>query len=316
MNYKKWTFSIVALLLLVPILFLVIFIFILQDYYPNNDLERKEYLLAKNPKIIFAGDSRSERALIPKLASDLLDMNDSDIVNIAMSSGDTVILNNSIDRYPEKFKNTTLVISISAMSLNDNAVLPGYFSNAMISQMSLVDKIKTFLPTNIATLDRYYQTNLFYAKLKVSHGEHIFANEFVQSNGFNGVTGELNSSKLVPNDFKECPFYVNYSRGKIKYQLINKSLASIKKKVRRVVVYTAPFAPSYIKMIEHDKLLQDELDFKKAIQTICEENGIEYKNYLVVDAMKDKYFYDFAHPNIEGATIFTKIVLSDFNLTK
>ena len=55
------------------------------------------------------------------------------LVNIAVSSGDALMIEDLINKYPEKFKDSTLIISISQNQLNDNSKQLGYFSFNMIS---------------------------------------------------------------------------------------------------------------------------------------------------------------------------------------
>jgi hypothetical protein len=285
-----------------------------HDKFNNNTLKNKEYLIKNyNPKIIFSGDSRAERQLNVREAIKLLNLESGDVVNIAISSGDPIMVNNLIDKYPNKFKNSTIVLSISANQMNDNAKLPVYFTYSMISKLNYLEQVNTFMVDGRGTLLRYYYQNIKnYIKQKLDISKKN--NQFESSFGFNGIDTELNTSTIRLNILKNNPWYINYADGGIKYKLINDSLNELKQKVKRLYVYTAAFSPTYIDVVENTDLLKHELSFKKKIQVICQNNGIEYKNYLHLNALQDNHFYDISHLNREGSKIFTKIVLKDFNI--
>jgi hypothetical protein len=102
-----------------------------------------------------------------------------------------------IDKYPQKFKHASLVISISPFGLNDGAKEQNEFSFALISKMSFFEQIKTFIPSNIDTILAYYKGNFtslinrqIYRETKINIGDNSADKDF----GFQGV---------VSNEYKE-----------------------------------------------------------------------------------------------------------------
>lgn len=315
MNAKK--FLLLTLLNPIIIILIITFALFINAYYPKNDLNEKEYLIKDyEPMIIFAGDSRAERQLNVKEAQNLLNLNDGDIVNIAMSSADAIMLNYLIDKYPEKFKNKTLILSLSANQLNDNAKDPGYFSFAMISKLNLLTQLKTFFPQNIQLLRQYYSINCKFFIKSFFNYEPVKEDSYKNTYGFNPINKYLNTREIDLEHLSKNPWYTNYKDGDIKYKTIEKSLLELKNKVGKLYIYTAPFAPSYIDLIKNDRLLENELSFKNKVKQICELYNINYINYLTIEELKDENFYDISHLNVEGSIIFTKRILKDFGILK
>lgn len=307
MNSKQWVnlFFIGISTLLIMTLISTFFIY---DKFPENSLRKKEYLIKDNtPKIIFAGDSRAERQLSVSTALNTLGYSKGDIVNIAISSGDPIALNNLVDKYPNKFKNSIVFVSMSANQLNDNARTRGYFTYSMISKLSYTEQIMTFIPNNILTLASYY-----YSVIRPYPTE---AGEFRNTYGFNPIDGTLQKKQTRAASIKRNEWYKNYADKGLKYDLISASLSDLNNKVGKLYVYTAPFAPSYLSSMEKYNILNFEKLFKTRIMDICYKNNITCINYLKINELNDSHFYDGAHTNKNGAIIFTKKVLKDFGLT-
>ncbi|XPV69610.1 MAG: hypothetical protein ACNI25_03335 [Halarcobacter sp.] len=312
MSYKKWVNNLFLNLILLCMIFFI-FTFVIYDKFTNRSLINKEYLIVDNsPKIVFAGDSRAERQLNVEAARKILNYKNGDIVNIAISSGDPIMINNLIDRFPDKFKNTTLVISISANQMNDNAKEYGFFTESMISKLSYFEQVNIF-QSNPEVLLRYYFNNIKYHILNKINLLNV-KKDYQQTFGFNGIENELDLKQLNIKRLMKNPWYLNYVDGGIKYKLINDSLKDIKNKVKKLYVYTAPFSPTYLKIVQNTKLLDYELSFKNRISEICKNNGIKFKNYLHIKELTDQYFYDMSHLNKKGSLIFTKIILNDFSI--
>ena len=312
MSYKKWL-KILFALFMIGLLCIFIIGYIVHDKFPNDSLAEKEYLIKEyHPTIVFGGDSRAERQLNPIEAKKIL-KTDNDIINIATSAGDSLMTEYLIDKYPNKFKDAILILSVSANQINDNAISLGAFSYSMISKLSYIDQLKIFIPKKPITLIKYYLHNIKII-LKILISWNHINNKFEDTLGFHGVTGILKSDKINIELELTNPLYLNYSDAGIKYILLDNSLQRIKKKVKKLYVYTAPFSPKYIEIIKPSILYKYEISFKKLIKKICVDNDISYKNYLVLEELKDQHFYDTSHLNKEGSKIFTKIVLKDFNI--
>jgi hypothetical protein len=312
MNNRQWvnSFFIGALLLVISLLILSFF---LHDKFQKNTLEKKEYLIKENtPKIIFAGDSRASVQLSVSTALDILKYDKGDIVNIAVDSGDPIAINYLVDKYPDKFKNSTVLVSMSANQLNDNAKSKHHFTYSMISKMSYKEKIITFVPNNIPNLFGYYLSPVkSYLKTQLNLTKK---NLYEETYGFIPLSGTLQAKKITDRKIKNHPWYKNYISGGLKYKIIDNSLSSLANKVGRLYVYTAPFAPSYLAAMKEGRILNFEKSFKTQITNICNKHNITCIHYLKIDELNDSHFSDGVHTNKLGAKIFTRKVLRDFRL--
>ena len=306
MNNKQWVnLFFIGLFLLVIIS--LISSFFLHDKFQESSLRNKEYLIKENkPKIIFAGDSRAERQLSVSTALDVLSYSKGDIINIAISSGDPIALNYLVDKYPVKFKNAVIVLSVSANQLNDNSKSRGYFTNRMISKLSYKEKIITFIPNNISTLLGYYYS--------IVRPHLTTKSQFRESYGFNPIDGTLHKKSAHKRSVEKNPWYEDYVDGGLKHKLIGNSLSELSNKVKELYVYTAPFAPSYLAAMKEGRTLSFERSFKSKITSLCNKYNLTCINYLKVDELDDLHFYDGAHTNKDGAIIFTKKIIKDFRL--
>lgn len=297
------------------ILMIIATTYFFHDKFNNNALKNKMYLIKDfEPTLIFGGDSRAERQLNPEIASILLNIEINKVVNIAVSSGDALMIEDLINKYPEKFKNATLIISISQNQLNDNSKQLGYFSNNMISKLSFFQQITIFLPGNKETLLAYYKSNIFYYLKKILNVKSIFPKDFEETNGFNGINKEFDYNRYTMRDVKLNPWYENYSNELIKINFLKKSLGNIKKSVKNLYVYTAPLSPKHLNIVKNTKYFDIEMKIQSSLENLCKELNINYKSYAFDEKFKNEYFYDAMHLNIYGAKLFTKILLEDFNI--
>ena len=316
--YKQWVTKKIPFIVLSIALITLVPLHLLNRSYQDASLSGKEYLLQKNPRIIFAGDSRAERQLNPAVAVRLLHTSKDDVVNIAVTAGDPLMIESLIDRYPQQFSQATVIVCMSANQINDGAKWKKYFSTAMIARLNIFEQISMFLPFDFRTWKNYYRS-ILYQLFGIEEEPHT--DEYVETNGFYGVTGEINVKLLEDGaggaDVKQTkkiihPWYVDYHSSGKKQQLLRQSLQAIVPRVGRLIVFTGPFDPSYLHAIRHSPLYEYEMDFEAKLSALCRELHIPFKNFLEHPLLLDKHFYDSAHLNVEGADIFTEIVIREF----
>lgn len=313
MQGKKY---IKQLFLLTFIVILIIFsvAYFFHDKFNNNALKNKEYLIKNfEPNLIFAGDSRAERQLNTEVASELLNIDKNKIVNIAISSGDVLMVEDLINKYPSKFKNSILIVSISQNQLNDNAKQLGYFSNNMISKLSYFEQLKTFASKNSETLLIYYRSNIYQYLKNFLNINTKYTNDFESTNGFNGIDKIFDYNKYRIENVKISPWYESYTNGFIKINMLKESLSNIKNNVKNLYVYTGPISPKHLDTIKGSNYLNIELKIQSSLETLCQELNINYKSYAFDKRFKNEDFYDEMHLNIYGAKKFTEILLYDLN---
>ncbi len=314
MNYKLW----LKTLFISFFSILIIFLYLIHDKYHNNDLNSKENLLKCHPDIIFAGDSRAERNLNVNHALKVLNKKECKIINIAISSGTPTMIEDLLNKYPTIFSKSKLIVSISPVHLNDNSKSINYFTRSMISKLTFFEQIKTFFPFDINTLLTHYSLNFQQLQIK----DYLFKKEnnnlslsLKDKNfGFFGVDSAQAFNNIKTEDWYNSPFFINYKDGGIKYKIIENSLKNLKKGVKKLYVYSAPYDESIFNDKKGRKLYDFEISFKEKLQRICEENNITCKQYLHLEELDHSDFYDAAHLNVKGSKKFTTILLRDFGL--
>lgn len=316
--YKKWVTRTLPLAAIAIAIFTLVPLSLLNMNFQDDSLCGKEYLLQKNPEIIFAGDSRAERQLNPLVASRLLHLDKDDVVNIAVTAGDPLMIEPLIDRYPEVFSQATVILSISANLINDGAKGRKYFSTAMIARLSVLEQISMLLPFDFRTWKNYYRAALY--QVFNIEGDDC-NNEYAATNGFYPVSGEINVKALTAtpvdpdaaqNGKTNHPWYMNYDSSGRKVQLLRQSLQAMAPRVGRLIVLTGPFNPSYLRSIRNSPLYEYEMDFQTKLAAICRELRIPFKSFTEHPLLGDQNFYDSAHLNAAGADLFTEIVIREF----
>jgi hypothetical protein len=272
-----------------------------QNFEDRTVLE-KQYLLKNDPTIIFAGDSRAERHLVPQIATDILNQPMGKIVNIALAGADPLMLLPIVRNNPKTFKNALVIISMSANQFNDGALKRGYFSKSMISKLSYSQQFEAFFPSHIKTLQDYYKTAIIQLFTSPQPPKRLFESSY----GFMAVDGKLDSESLNLYRLKKNPWYKNFKISNTKKQLISSALQQINMQCGSLFVISAPFPPSYLKIIKGEDLDQFEIDFQQQLKETCNHLDILYHSFQNIEGLHDHHFYDSSHLNVEGAKIFTK----------
>ncbi|RJX34521.1 MAG: hypothetical protein C4531_03865 [Desulfurivibrio sp.] len=316
--YKKWVTRTLPLVAIAIAIFTLAPLSLLNMNFRDDSLCGKEYLLQKNPQLIFAGDSRAERQLNPLVASRLLHLDKDDVVNIAVTAGDPLMLEGLIDRYPEVFSQATVILSLSANLINDGAKGRKYFSTAMIAKLTVFEQISMLLPFDFRTWKNYYRSALY----QVFEIEGDDCNkEYAETNGFYPVSGEIDVKVLAGtaenadaggDKNTNHPWYMNYHSTGRKAQLLRQSLQAIAPRIGKLFVLTGPFDPSYLRSIRNSPLYEYEMDFETKLAAMCRELQIPFKSFTEHPLLGDQNFYDSAHLNAAGADLFTEIVIREF----
>lgn len=275
--------------------------------YIDKSLYTKEYLLKNKPSIFFAGDSRAQRQLIPKIAAKKLFLNQQFIANIAIDSGDSVMLEYLIKKFPEIFKNSIVIFSISPNQVNDDSKDQGYFTNSMISKLSFKEKTALLLP-------EYQETLISYYKGAIKNFMPKNRNKFVDTYGFHPTKNIYIHDSQNIIDVSKHPWYKNWNPQGIKYKLTQQSLSYIKQHVKHLVLFTGPYAPSYWSAISTEQK-SVEKSFQNIVDHLSKKLDVPYIHYNYFSHnLNNQDFSDMAHLNEEGAKKFTSQLIEDFKI--
>jgi len=288
-------------LVLPQLVILIVFLFLLlivEFFYINRSLDTKKYLVTDKAKIFFAGDSRAQRGLDPSVLVDNLNMKDGEVVNIAVDSGDPTMLIDLINDYPSQFKNSIIFLSISANQINDGANDIGRFTNSMISKLSFFDKITIFNDKEI--LINFYLNGIKNLVPKLG-------NDFVETMGFQSVntiySGYQTETQL---NFNKHPWFVNWNGMGFKYNILLDTLKKIKSRVKTLYVFSAPYAPSYLKNLSEESIYKLK-KFSSCMDKLSVEANVTYLDLTFESLnLNDNDFTDNTHLNQYGAKKFTE----------
>lgn len=300
MNYKKFVLKLYLPMQIFIVIVIFLLLIIVEYNYTDRGLNTKEYLLTKEVDIFFAGDSRAQRQLNPLIAETIT--NKYNFANIAVDSGDVVMLEYLIKTNKEYFKDKQIILSISPNQINDGAKDIGYFSNAMLSKLPLNQKL-ILMKESPELIINYYKNG-------IKNLLPIRRDKFASTKGFYPTTGNYKlTDKLV---IETHPWYKNWYINGIKYNIVKNSLKYIKQNVKKLYVFSTSYAPSYY-IKNKDILNEKENSFKNSMLYLTKNLEIKYKYYDFYEiGFEDKYFFDNAHLNSDGAQKFTQIILSDF----
>lgn len=283
---------------------------ILHVSYTGNALSDKRYLLESDPVMIFAGDSRAHRQLAPFVAAPLLGLPKDDVVNIAITGGNITDLAEVVAKQPEKFRDATVLISMSILAMNDGVLDGTSITDSIMSRMSLFEQVYHMLPEHSSTFMRYYR-----GILKTLFGKKKQRRAQEDSNGYLAIDKMFTfTDKWVEG--MNSYWFNDWNVHGFKHRIMEEELRFIKQSVGKVYVFTGPYAPSVVKGFHESDLGIEakKLEFDEAMKDICKELDIPYITYYGDLTFKDGDYYDGLHLNSNATGEFTRSVLSDFNL--
>ncbi|MFC1549769.1 hypothetical protein ACFL46_00565 [Candidatus Neomarinimicrobiota bacterium] len=297
--------------------------FILIMYFPHftnvifdNELDMKFRTFMPDPSavnIVIAGDSRAERALIPKIFEDRTGL---ETTNIAKGVCDLMTLYKAFEKYDLAQSEQLFVVSASIWQANDGAVDKGYISINELMEIPVWGQILMLHGEYFASVEN--RLKLFWEEITGKRKHYNFKQDDIRlrTQGFLGVDSILNPETItnvsLNPDSTQHYFYKRLNINGYRKQVIQKALKLLSKTKSKFLIYQPPASPlwhyhtkdSFIDKAEREysTFLENEIDAYENIQFI---DFYEYQN----PKLDDSKFYDLQHVNITGAEIFTSIVI-------
>ena len=291
-QFLLYILKIIIVIILMMYLFDALYSYTFKNSFPRNKVHKILQLEDKHFDLVFLGSSRTENHVDCELVEKLTGKS---CVNLGMSGatiGDMLILLSLAEI--NKITFDSLVIQIdynfynSGLSNNFKANLVPFIQNPLIRKELNKDNDNFYY--NYIPFYRYMKYD------KVVGFREFFAtliNKKPKSEirfGFKPKRGiGLEVSGKLPKSFNDT----------------NNEFESIKELVKRteskLFLFTAPYCQ---KINNRDKLKE----LKNVIPTILD--------YVSLFDNKEKYFFNCAHLNIDGAREFTKILIEDISLAK
>lgn len=308
-NFKRWAKVLMGLVGL-ELALIYAFLMLVNASYIDTALKNKQYLLEGRPEVIFAGDSRAQRQLVPTVFN-AEDPAGRTAVNIAAESADVLALLDLVDQYPGVFAEASLLLSVSANQVNDGAVSGGSFSPAMISRMSVAQQLLWFFPEHLDVLSVYYRRSFKYLR-KAWTGRLKAGEEDRATLGFRPIDKQWQVDGFdFQRHISAHPWYRSWRTGGYKQRLFESALLELKAKVGHLAVFSGPIAPSYRQAAAGGELMRNEFDFEDILRQFCREYDIAFHSYVADPRFGDRDFYDPFHLNRGGAETLTRVVSAE-----
>lgn len=306
-------FIIKSIIFIIPIALLIN----LPEFFPftfHADLNKKINTLIdkeKVPQIIIGGDSRAERQLKPIIFEERLG---NSTVNIAVNSGDISMLYNGLKKYNLINKNSTLVISVSSIELNDNVINKWGIPHSAVSNISFLDNLKLF---------KEHYLNMLHEKLRLIFEElftrksqlYLYKNDNrIKTKGFMGIDGDISDWDFqtinISEDTLKVGWYLNSKHDGVRKEVFNKMIRKLSKTRMNIILFQAPVSPSWYWHIKNTYIDSIEINHSIFLNSLA----LEYENISFIDfytnfsdVYDDSMFYNSVHFNKSGADIFTNM---------
>lgn len=278
-------------------------------------------LLEHNPKIVFAGDSRTQEQVDPVLAARLLGKPFGYAINIGVPGEDPIAVLAAVNRHLEQFRNIDLIMNLSPYSINDGLKKEFFFPSTVIARLGLLQQLRTFLPRHIDTLVWFIQGAFAGSTL-----EHRFPRpsaELVSRQGFEPLTGRIvpepTASRGAPQRYRDFlgsevgpyeghPYYRDWQPTGIKAQSVRMALCALRPLVKRLVVVLPPWAP-LDPLVKSTAWRDRDAEFEHIVAGIADECHFDLVPIARVDSLAIEHFSDETHINQAGVAIYTSHLL-------
>jgi hypothetical protein len=281
----------------------------------------KLQLLEHDPKLVFAGDSRTQEQVDPVLAAKLLGKPFGYAINIGAPGEDPVAVLAAVNRHLEQFRDVELVINLSPYNINDGLKKQFFFPTTVIARLGLLRQMRTFLPSHIDTLIWFIQDAFLGSSYR--HGFPRLSSELVSRLGFEPVPGriiaEQPTSPGAPRRYRDFlgsqvgpfeghPYYRDWQPSGFKVQTVRMALCALRPLVKRLFVVLPPWAPIG-PLVQSAAWRHRDAEFERIVATLASECGFDFLPIAKLDVLTIEDFSDETHVNQIGAAIYTSYLL-------
>jgi hypothetical protein len=267
-------------------------------------------LLASNPQLIFAGESRTEYQVDPALAAQIIGKPPGSVVNIAYDAGEPMALLAAMRRAPERFRNAHVVVSVAPFLFNEGVRSAGVYPLDVVARLSVAEQMITFLPLRVGTLIRF---------IREAFASRLAADQHVAETGpplpaFGlKLLKHVQSEDRWPADIGSHAHYANWNISGPKAHFEIGALCDMVQLARKVTVVLPPWAPRYER--DSDPVWREKDDQYVALVTDAGHAcGFNVLNIPSVLGLRQFHFADEMHVNASGVPIYTFSLISALKL--
>lgn len=299
---------------------------VFDDISPQ--LGQKLGLLAHDPKVVFAGDSRTQEQVDPVLVAKLLGKPLGYAINIGVPGEDPLSILAAVRQHLDQFRDIDLIVNLSPYNINDGIKKQFFFPSTLIARLGVLGQIATFLPSHVDTLVWFIQD----AFLGSTQRRGLLPlNAGVASRlGFDPVPGQIavehSTSSADPRRYRDFlgsevgpferhPYYRDWQPSGVKTPSVRTALCDLRPLVKRLVVVLPPWAP-LAPMHESAAWRRRNVEFEDIVAAMASECHFRLLPITKVDALAIEHFSDETHVNEAGAEIYTSYLVEQLGYSR
>jgi hypothetical protein len=263
-------------------------------------------LLASHPELIFAGESRTEYQVDPRLAAQLIGRPPGSAVNIAYDAGEPLALLAAMRREAELFRNAHAVVSVAPFLFNEGVRSAAVYPQDVLPRLGVFSQMISFLPLRVGTLIRFIR-EAFASRLAA---EQDVAGTAPQPPALGvSIIDRTQPENQWPPDIGSHPHYANWNIAGPKARFEVGALCDMVKLARKVTVVLPPWAPRYDR--SRDAAWKEKEDQVAALLTDAGRScGFDVLNIASVPGLAQGNYADEMHVNASGVPIYTRYLVS------
>jgi hypothetical protein len=265
-------------------------------------LAAKLPLLHAHPKLIFAGESRTEYGVDPWLAARIKGESPAYAVNIAYDAGEPLAVAAAARIYPNVFRQAHVVLSVAPFIFNEGVRSAALYPLDVASRFGVSHQLATFLPLRVGILVREIRDG-FAARL--SQQQALAQHGPLPPNGglmlLDGVAAGW-------ADLGDHPHYAGWNLSGPKSHYAVAALCQIAHASRKLTVVDPPWVPGDR---SGDAAWADhEADIVGLLREAGARCGFDVLNIVAVPGLDVVNFADEMHVNASGVPVYTRYLMS------
>lgn len=265
-------------------------------------------LLRSEPKLIFAGESRTGCGVDPELAAAILNQPPGYAVNIAYEAGEPLAYAGAARLFPEVFRHADVVLSIAPFIFNEGVGQASVYPVDVAAHLGVRQQLATFLPLRVGTLIRYIRES-FTARL--AQQQDVARQGPVLPHGGLGVLDRVGQGR--PN-LGQHPYYAHWNLSGPKTRFAIEAMCEIARASAHLTVVDLPWFPEdRTGDADWNRYENEMVSVLREAGTRC---GFDVLRIETVPLLEAAGFADEMHVNPRGVPIFTRYLLSQLALTQ
>lgn len=262
-------------------------------------------VLKSEPRLIFAGDSRTAYGVDPVLAARLLSEPPGYAVNIAYDAGEPLAVLAAARAYPDIFRKADVVVSVAPFIFNEGVRSAGVYPQDVAARLSVGEQLMSFLPLRVGTLIRYIR-EAFAARLDAER--HVADTGPPPANfGLSVITTTQRDDRWIAR-LGDHPHFANWNVSGPRTKFETAALCDLAARVQRLTVVMPPWAARYDRAAD-PVWRSREADIAAVLNDAGARCGFGVLDIPAVPGLGAADFADEMHVNDRGIPVYTRYLI-------